>query len=112
MRSIALLATLLLPALACAQNAPPGTTTSGPAHVPLPPTTTAAPVPDVGPGVPATGGASVVPEQVAPAGLDAGPANATPLSSTPSGDLPSNQGLPFGRSQSGGAGSATPNLSR
>lgn len=112
MRSIILLTALFLPALAVAQAAQPGTTTQGPARAPLPPATTAAPVPNVGPGVPATGGAAVVPEQVAPAGLNAGPANATPLSSTPSGELPSDQSLPFNRSQTGGAGSASPNLSR
>lgn len=112
MRSIVLLATLLLPALAVAQPAPPGATTTGPLHAPLRPDTTAAPVPNVGPGAPATAGTSVVPERVAPAGLDAGPANATPLSSTPSGVLPSDQSLPFGRDRTGGAGAATPNLSR
>jgi len=110
-RSIVLLATLLLPALAAAQSPQPGTT-SGAAPARLPPINTPAPVPDVAPGVPATGSASVAPEQVAPSGATAGPANATPLSSTPSGQLPSDQGLPFGRNQTGGAGSATPNLSR
>ena len=112
MRSRVLLATLLLPIAAAAQTPQPGTTSGASPPSQLPPVNTPAPVPGVAPGVPATGGASVVPEQVAPPGLNAGPANSTPLSSTPSGDQPSNQGLPFGRSQTGGAGSATPNLSR
>ncbi len=112
MRRIALLATLLLPTLALAQAPQPGTTSGAAPPSRLPPTTTPAPVPGVAPGVPATGSASAVPEQIAPPGLSAGPANSTPLSSTPSGDLPSNQSLPFGRSAPGGAGSATPNLSR
>ena len=112
MRSIVLLATLLLPALAAAQSPQPGTTSGAAPPARLPPINTPAPVPEVAPGVPATGSASVVPEQVAPPGATAGPANATPLSSTPSGQLPSDQGLPFGRDRTGGAGSATPNLSR
>ena len=61
---------------------------------------TPAPVPEVAPGVPATGSTTVVPEQVAPPAETAGPANATPFSNTPSG-LGDNQ-----------PGKTTPSLSR
>jgi len=111
MRSAILLATLLLPTLAAAQTQPPGTTAPGPARSTAP-NTTPAPVPSVAPGVPATGSASVVPEVVAPTGLSAGPANATPFSAGPSSNLPSDQSLPTNRDQTGGATGAPPNLSR
>lgn len=111
MRAMIVLATVLLPTLAVAQVQQPGTTSSGPARTATP-NTTAAPVPSVAPGVPATGSASVVPEVVAPPGISAGPANSTPLSAGPSGNLPSDQSLPTSRDQMGGISGAPPNLSR
>lgn len=115
MRAFPLLAMLLLPAVACAQtpqgtaansdNAPRSAADFTPAPVPavLPPSS-----PD---GVPAT-----VPEQMAPPGIGnniAGPANATPFSTTPSSNMPPDAAMPNERTGvQGGDGAIVPNTSR
>ena len=99
------LATSLLTSGAWAQSAQKGVSTATEPS-------TAAPVPAVAPGVPGSAGPAAIPEQVAPPSLTAGPANGTPFSGTPSGQLPSDTATPTARDQMGGSGAATPNLSR
>lgn len=81
-----LFALLLVPSAALAQTQTPGTTVQGDPPTARAPGVAPAPVPAIPP-PDARGSVSHVPEQVAPPGAgasSAGPANATPFSSTPS----------------------------
>lgn len=75
-----------------------------------------APVPAVMPPTSQTGQPSSVPEQISPPGVGnniAGPADATPFSSTPSSNMPPDAAMPNGRDGTqGGAGALVPNTSK
>lgn len=57
------------------------------------------------------GGPGGIPDQIAPSGLSAGPANSTPFSATGSGQLPTDPSGSAGRDSQGGTAASTPNLS-
>ncbi len=113
MRAFPLLALLLLPAAACAQTSQ---ATNDDTSARMASDLTPAPVPSVLPPSSQTGAPATVPEQISPPGVGnniAGPADATPFSSTPSSNMPPDAAMPNGRDTTqGGAGAIVPNTSK
>ncbi len=120
MRAFPLLATVLVlsPALAAAPARADQAVVGGDDNDPrlAAETFTPAPVPGVVPATSADGAPAPVPEQISPPGIGnnvAGPANATPFSSTPSADMPPDAAMPDRRDGTlGGAGGIVPNVSK